>query len=217
MRRRAAASLWLLLAGAAPAAGAQTVGAEPVSRQAAPGDSAVIQPGDLVRITVWRNTELSGEIVVAPDGSLQHPLYREVRIGGLTRSDAEARVREVLLRYENAPQFVVEPLARVSVMGEVRSPNLYSMQLATTVAQAVALAGGTTDRSSGKAVLVREGRRQKIDLRRAEKGAAAVVVQSRDEIIVERSRRGVFGSTLGLVAGVAATIASVIIALRSGG
>src|SRR5215218_6153155 len=43
----------------------------------APRTEAVsLSPGDSVRITVWRKPEFSGDFIVAPDGTISHPLYR---------------------------------------------------------------------------------------------------------------------------------------------
>src|SRR5829696_4609079 len=46
----------------------------------APAAQAVLTPGDSVRIEVWRKPEFSGDFVVAPDGTITHPLFRSVRV-----------------------------------------------------------------------------------------------------------------------------------------
>lgn len=176
---------------------------------------ALVQPGDVFRITVWRNAELSGDVAVGEDGTLQHPVYRAVVAAGVSRRELEVRIREVLLRYETAPQYVIEPLVRVSVLGEVRTPNVYSVQATTTVAQAVAMAGGTTERARSRAVLMRDGQRVAVDLREPNSGAAMLAVRSRDQIVVERAGRAVLGSTLGVVSASIAAAASLLIALRA--
>src|SRR5690349_4287754 len=38
-------------------------------------DQVVLAPGDSVRVVVWRKPELSGDFIIAPDGSITHPLY----------------------------------------------------------------------------------------------------------------------------------------------
>ena len=42
----------------------------------------VLRPGDMLRITVWRHPEMSGDFAVAPDSTLVHPLYQAVRVAG---------------------------------------------------------------------------------------------------------------------------------------
>jgi protein involved in polysaccharide export with SLBB domain len=50
---------------------------------AADGTNGALNPGDVVRITVWRKPELSGDFIIAGDGSVSHPLYRDVRVTGM--------------------------------------------------------------------------------------------------------------------------------------
>src|SRR3954468_7477285 len=114
---------------------------EAVTAQAPPPATATavaLNPGDVVRITVWRKPELSGDFVVAVDGTLSHPLYRDVRVIGVPMAAVEIRAREFLTNLEANPQFVVEPLIRVAVGGEVRLPNLYTLRPEPSLAQAVA-------------------------------------------------------------------------------
>lgn len=152
----------------------------------------VLHPGDAVRITVWRQPELSGEFLVGQDGSIMHPLYRKLNVGGLPLIELEARVRTFLTQFGAQPDFVVEPLLRVAVGGEVDRPNLYSLSPGTTVSQAVAMAGGLTERGRADRIrLFRGGQLVYVDLTRAERGTASVPVESGDEIYVER-RRAVF-------------------------
>src|SRR5512142_2074122 len=109
------------------------------------GDSG-LRPGDAVRIVVWRKPEMSGDFQVAADGSVKHPLYRDLKVAGLSMEKVQANLRNLLASYEADPQFLVEPLFRVAVAGEVRKPDLYTLPLETTIGQAVALAGGATER-----------------------------------------------------------------------
>lgn len=149
--------------------------------------AAVIRPGDAVRITVWRNEELSGEFDVGEDGTIRHPLYREIRVAGLTAREAETRVGEFLQRYEASPQFILEPLLRVAVGGEVRLPDLYAMPPATTIAEAVARAGGVTQQGRlDRVILIRDGRQWDLDLTQPEEGLAQLPVRSGDQILVRR-------------------------------
>src|SRR5215216_1360694 len=107
-------------------------------------ESVSLSPGDSVRITVWRKPEFSGDFIVAPDGTISHPLYRSVRISGVPVATAEANLRTFLARFEQDPQFVMEPLVRVAVSGEVGRPQVFALRPETLVSEAVAQAGGPT-------------------------------------------------------------------------
>jgi len=165
-------------------------GTEAVTAQAPPPATATavaLNPGDVVRITVWRKPELSGDFVVAGDGTLSHPLYRDVRVIGVPMAAVETRVREFLTKLEANPQFVVEPLIRVAVGGEVRLPNLYTLRPETSLAQAVAMAGGPAERGRrDRLVLVRQNQQVVIDLRRSDAAGSSMPVRSGDQILVER-------------------------------
>src|SRR5689334_24681986 len=91
-----------------------------------------LRPGDMLRITVWRHPELSGDFAVAPDSTLVHPLYQTVKIAGAPLSTVRERLRGLLVTYEQGVEFVIEPLFAVTVAGEVRQPNLYQLPQGTS-------------------------------------------------------------------------------------
>ena len=137
---------------------------------------------------MWRKPELSGEFTIAGNGTILHPLYRDVRVVGIPMADVETLIRGVIGKIENAP-FVIEPLLRVSVEGEVRLPSVYSLRPETSVAQAIALAGGPTlDARVDKVRLIRSDRETLVDLRQAASGATHTMIRSGDRIVVERNR-----------------------------
>ncbi|MDB4906523.1 MAG: glycosyltransferase [Gemmatimonadetes bacterium] len=158
--------------------------------QAAPRvNDAELQPGDVVRIVVWRKPELSADVPVGADGSLRHPLYQAVSVRGIPARDVAIRVGEFLKRYETDPQFIAEPLFRVIVAGEVRTPNVYSLPPEATVAQAVAMAGGPTERGQLRSVkLLRDTGELSVDLLSTDpaRNGTAETVHSGDRIIVGR-------------------------------
>jgi protein involved in polysaccharide export with SLBB domain len=146
-----------------------------------------LNPGDQIRVTVWRKAELSGDFPIAADGRVAHPLYREVQVTGVPLSTVEERLRVFLTRYETNPQVVVIPLLRVIVSGEVRQPNILAVPPGSTVAQAVVLGGGATERGRlDRIELVRDGRRIPIDLTRSDSDHGQIQVRSGDQIMVGR-------------------------------
>jgi polysaccharide export outer membrane protein len=183
--------------------------------QAKPASTVTLAPGDLVRLTVWQKPELSGEFMVTPEGSLSHPLYQDVQVVGVPLPEAKARIRAFLTQtYTKDPLLTLEPLFRVSVGGEVRQPNLYSVPRGTTVAEAVALAGGITERGSASKVrLLRPGRDTKLDLTGSKPESAGVTVTSGDQIIVGRGHN-FFRDIVGPFASLTAAVVSVIVVVR---
>jgi polysaccharide export outer membrane protein len=160
----------------------------------APRTEAVsLSPGDSVRITVWRKPEFSGDFIVAPDLSISHPLYRSVRIGGVPIATAEANLRTFLARFEQDPQFVMEPLVRVAVSGEVGRPQVFALRPETLVSEAVAQAGGPTQfANKGRVrVLRREasGGQQELVVNLMDPAQGTMLrIRSGDQIVVDRRR-----------------------------
>ena len=187
--------------------------AHPARAAAQAADSAYLRPGDLVRLAVFRQPELSGDFPVSAEGTLQHPLLSDVRVVGATRAAIRERLREALTRYVRDPSFVFDYLYRVAVIGEVRLPNLLNLSPETTLGQAVAAAGGVTENGRLERVhLVRDGRDQVVNLQSPDPAVAAMRVRSGDQIRVSRRAnvlRDYVGPTASIVAAAAAIISVV--------
>ena len=178
-----------------------------------------LQPGDAVKLSVWRAPELSGEFPVAADGSLAHPAFPSLLVAGVplrrvqTMLDSAVRVENVGARV------VMQPMLRVIVGGEVGVPNLYHFPAGTSVAEAIVLAGGHTDRADlRKLTLVRNGTAMVYDITDPAGPATHTAVVSGDQLVLQR-RRASFRETILPVAqmlGSAASIAVLIIRLHRG-
>jgi polysaccharide export outer membrane protein len=182
------------------------------SRAAAPSDQSVLSPGDSVRIVVWRKPEFSGDFVVAPNGTITHPLFRSVQVGGMPFATAEANLRRFLARFEESPEFVMEPLIRVAVSGEVERPAVFALRPETSVAEAVARAGGANEVGARNRIRVvrldASGRQEQliVNLTDPTAGYGQIPVRSGDQIIVDRRKsfmRDVLLPTLGVIGSIA--------------
>lgn len=179
-----------------------------------PAAGGALMPGDVLRITVWRQPELSGEFRILADGAIGHPLYQSVNVRSLALPALVVRLREFLSTYEQNPQFVIEPLLKVTVGGQVRSPNLYMLPVGTTIAQAVAQAGGATEAGNlGNVRLLRDGRTQRLDLTDAEAATAATPIRSGDELLIGR-RSNVLRDVIGPFASILGAAAAIVGATR---
>jgi polysaccharide export outer membrane protein len=157
-------------------------------------DQVTLSPGDSVRVVVWRKPEMSGDFIVGPDGTITHPLYQAVRVGGVPFSTAEVNVRNFLARFEQDPQFVIEPLVRVAVSGEVGRPQVFAVRPETSIAEAVAQAGGPNQFAKRNQVRVlrkdANGRQHEfyVNLLDTQGSSAAARVHSGDQIVVDRRK-----------------------------
>lgn len=169
-------------------------GAEPPSvppsaaQQSFQPDTAAItlRPGDLLRIQIWREPDLQGDFQVDVDGVVILPLIGEKRVTGIP----VRRLREVLIEdyqvHLRNPSINITPLRRIHVLGSVRQAGMYPVDPTVTLADAVALAGGTVD--GGDLRRIRIIRRGVVIRERVAAGETLrqVDLNSGDQIYVER-------------------------------
>jgi polysaccharide biosynthesis/export protein len=161
--------------------------------QAASTEQVTLAPGDSIRVVVWRKPEMSGDFIIGADGTITHPLYQAVRVGGIPFTSARATIRTFLARFEQDPQFVAEPLLRVAVSGEVGLPRVYALRPETTIGEAVAQAGGPREDANRDKVRVlrrdASGRQREFFVSLLEPDASSSMrVHSGDQIVVDRRR-----------------------------
>lgn len=182
----------------------------------------VMRPGDELNLQVYRDKELTGKYLIDSRGYVQIPGLGVIAVAGMSPAQATERLREQMVRRGTAnPELAVYPLIRVSVLGDVIKPGLYSVDPGTSLIQLVTLVGGPTPQADlTHATVIREGRRVAVDLRSALEGSATgrLVLYSNDVLVVPR--RNTFWSRENLTfvfAGLslAITFASFIIALQS--
>lgn len=139
--------LWLLAAGLA-------------AQPAPPGasDSTYkLDSGDVVRISVFNQPDLSGDYTLDGDGRFSMPLIGSVEAGGLTPAELEA-----LLVDRFKPDYLVNPRIFIQVMnyrpyylmGEVRGTGAFPYKAGMTYLTAIANAGGFTYRAKQDYVYV---------------------------------------------------------------
>jgi polysaccharide export outer membrane protein len=167
-----------LLLIALPISGAQSQG----TRAPASTYDVAAQPGDKVRLKIYRESELSGEFVVPEDGIVVFPKIGAV---GVNRMSTDSLHSLLIAQYSKSlrdPAIEVTVLRRVNVVGAVRSPGFYYADPTVTVKGALALAGGTApEGDKNKLELTRAGQRTMVSL----KGTGTVAdspIQSGDQV-----------------------------------
>jgi len=106
-------------------------------------------PGDAVNIDIWGASQESVTETISPDGTITINGIGVVQLGGLSVSQAKARLKSVLgPRYQGSKIELTLGQTRtitVSVMGEVKVPGTYTMSAFATVYNALYMAGGPND------------------------------------------------------------------------
>ena len=139
-----------------------------LSAQAASGDDAyMIQAGDILEISVWREEGLVKDVIVRPDGGISFPLVGDVQASKKSVVQLQTEVAEKLKRYIPDPSVTVaiKQLAgnKVYVIGKVTRPGEFSVSRKIDVMQALSMAGGMTPYAAVNKIhiLRREGKQQK--------------------------------------------------------
>ena len=133
----------------------------PVVTQPTNGSDYRVDTGDRVSVTVYQEPDLSVVGVrVNANGIISYPLLGELYVSGLTAQELHDLVKIKLLDgYLKNPSVTVsiDSYRLYFIKGEVKRPGGYSFVDGLTVAKAVALAGGFTERASQRSIsLVRE-------------------------------------------------------------
>ncbi len=114
-------------------------------------DSYTLGPGDKVEIKVFGQPDLAVSALLGNSGNINYPFLGQVKLSGLTISQIENVIHKGL-----QPDYLIDPNVHAQVIeyrpfyihGEVESPGAYPYQPGMTVNQAIALAGGLTERAS---------------------------------------------------------------------
>jgi polysaccharide export outer membrane protein len=134
--------------------------AQAPSGHTAAAESLHIRPGDVVRLRIWREPDLSGDYPVDNQGVATLP-----KLGPIAVSDQSAPALHTLLvsRYTEFlrnPSIEVVVLRRITVQGAVRNPGVYTVDPSVTLADALATAGGVApDGKTNQVQLIRDGKR----------------------------------------------------------
>lgn len=126
----------------------------------------LIQPGDVLQISVWKETDLQAEVLVRPDGGISFPLAGDLQAEGLSVPQLTQVLSERIQKYIPDPVVTVATKTiggnHIYVVGKVNRPGDYPFSRPIDVMQALSMAGGATPFASlsGIRILRREGSKQ---------------------------------------------------------
>lgn len=119
--------------------------ANPVSAQES---GYTVKPGDLLAVSVWKEENLQGDVLVTPDGAFAFPLVGTVDARGKTVTELQKILTESLVKYISDPVVTVSVREihgnKVYVIGQVNKPGEFIVNPRVDVMQALAMAAGTT-------------------------------------------------------------------------
>jgi len=160
-----------------------------------------IGSGDVVRIQVFQNTDLTVEARVSESGVISYPLLGVIKLSGLSLTAAERLISRRLKQgnFLQNPQVTLNVLQfrsqQVSVLGNVAKPGRYALETTgMRLSEVLSMAGGVTQAGADYVTLVtkRNGKQQKIDIDLVEMFATGdtkkdLALQAGDVVYVNRA------------------------------
>jgi polysaccharide export outer membrane protein len=133
-------------------------GGPPTETGVAVPSDYVIGPDDHLKIVFWREEQLSGEVVVRPDGKISLALLNDVQASGLTPNQLRESLLGLAARYVTDPSVTVIVSQinsrKVYVTGQVNKPGTYILNDNMTVLQMLAIAGGLQEWADANSILI---------------------------------------------------------------
>lgn len=130
----------------------------PVLAEEGAGTAYRIGLGDVLRITVWKEPDLTGEVTVRPDGIVSLPLVGDVPAGGRVPGELAGTLAAEFGKFVENPRVTVSvsqaTSARVYVVGQMMRPGEFPLAGRLTVLKALALAGGFKDFAKSESIVI---------------------------------------------------------------
>lgn len=146
---------------------------------------------DVLNVRVWREAELSGNVVVRPDGRITLPLAGEVEAVGLTPEALGVKIAEALSKFLTKPEVIVSVAnvrsKRYYISGNVLQSGPVPLVTPTTVLQALSSAGLGQWAKRNKIIIMRGTERIKFNYNEVIKGKKLeqnIFLQDGDHIFV---------------------------------
>ena len=115
----------------------------------------IVGPGDVLKVFVWRNPDLSVTVPVRPDGKISTPLDEDMVAVGKTPGQLAHDIANKLSEYVRSPHvnvIVIKPasvFSQVKVIGQVTHPEAIAYRSGMKVLDAILAVGGLTEYAAG--------------------------------------------------------------------
>lgn len=137
-------------------------------------DDFPLGPGDVLKISVYGNPDLALDTRVNDAGMISYPLVGDIKVGGMSPSDAEKKIADMLKEGD----FIRDPHVnlivtlresqQVSVLGQVNKPGRFAIDTKHDLTDVLAMAGGVNPEAGDMVTLIRKSdgktNKQTIDL-----------------------------------------------------
>jgi len=123
----------------------------------------IIGVGDTVEIEVYKQDDLKRSVKIDSSGMIMLPLVGDVQASGRSIFKLRDDLRERFSTFLVNPQVTVTVTSiqskKILVLGEVKNPGVFSLEVEFNLTEVIAKAGGlTNDASQGNILLIRRGK-----------------------------------------------------------
>ena len=119
-----------------------------------------LEPGDMIRLRIWREEAMSDEFRVDADGYVVLPRLGRRQVTGRDPATLREELVAEYSQYLRTPSIEVTFLRRILVGGAVQRPDVYHIDPTMTIRDVLARAGGPTPSGrTDRVELVRDGER----------------------------------------------------------
>jgi polysaccharide biosynthesis/export protein len=136
------------------------VDAQTTAAEVTPPDQGkyFLGPEDVVEVSVWKEPDMTKQLVVQADGKIYYPLVGEVRASGKTVKQLQEEISKRLEKFVTDASVTVILLKtqnyKIFVTGKVNKPGEFMVGRPTSVLQAISMAGGLTPFASPKSIKI---------------------------------------------------------------
>ncbi len=167
-----------------------------LAEESAAEQKYLIQPGDVLEVSVWKEEDLVKQVLVRPDGGMSFPLAGDIQAAGKSVAELQELITERLTKYIPDPVVTVATLKldgnKVYVIGKVARPGEFLANRYMDVVQALSVAGGMTPYAADNKITVlrRENGKQRSipfrygDIEKGEDLEQNIILQSGDVVVV---------------------------------
>ena len=180
------------------------------------GEGLSLAPGDILRVLVWREEDLSGDFQVDENGKVILPLLGEVPVDDKKWGEVRDLLLQEYRRELRNPSIELTPFRSVYVLGEVNLPGRYNIHPTNdNLAGALSLAGGISPDGDIRNLRVVRDDVMVLDGIPVEQGLAQLGIKSGDQLFV--GRRGWIDRNSTFIVSAVLSVSSIVVALLTAG
>jgi polysaccharide export outer membrane protein len=130
-------------------------------------------PGDVIRVQVFQQPDLTVEARISERGVISFPLVGVIQVAGMSPTDVERLIARRLREgnFLQNPQVTLNVMQfrsqQVSVLGNVKNPGRYALETTgMRLSEVLSMAGGVTPEGADEVILMttRGGRMQRMEI-----------------------------------------------------